>query len=341
MDRRQFIAQSFTIFLAAMLAPSRLLSAAPPKTFRLAFGSCADQELAQPVWQKITEASPDLFAFLGDNIYADTNDMLEMAARYNQLSRNPQFTAFREKFPIVATWDDHDYGMNDAGAEYSHKEESKKQFLDFFGEPADSKRRHQNGIYTSYTYGEAGRRVQLILLDLRWFRTALERAEDGAYVPNPDPSAVLLGEDQWQWLAAELKKPADFRILASSVQLVSSEHRWEKWANFPHEKARLYRLIDSLAVKNLLVISGDMHFGELSRERTPAGTVIHDFTSSGLNYAEPADGGNGKRVALFDSAPNFGLVTVNWDASPPEVSLELRDENGQAQIRKKFTLPAR
>lgn len=348
MNRRQFILRSFSLFLAGLFAPGRLLAAEPEpvqaeasSTFTLAFGSCADQDKSQPVWNAIGKANPNVFCFLGDNIYADTEDMSVMRRKYSQFGRMPQFANFRKKFPVVATWDDHDYGMNDSGMEYPKKQSSKQQFLDFFEEPADSPRRKRKGIYTSYTYGEAGRRTQLILLDLRWFRSPLTKTFFGTgFTANPDPNSTLLGEEQWRWLEEQLKQPADFRILGSSIQFASEEHKWEKWANFPHEKARLLTMLDRLRVRNLLVISGDMHFGEISREATPAGQPVYDFTSSGLNYAEPAEEGNGKRVALFDTAPNFGLVTVDWTKKPVTVSLDLRDERGNSQIRKRFSLPA-
>ncbi|MGE3261242.1 MAG: alkaline phosphatase D family protein [Bacteriovoracia bacterium] len=344
MNRRQFITQSFTLFLAGLFAPAKLLSASSASnssTFCLAFGSCADQNIGQPIWGAIARSSPDLFAFLGDNIYADTEDMNVMQEKYEQLARIPDFASFRKKIPIVATWDDHDFGLNDVGADYSQKNTSKKLFLDFFREPKNSVRRLQKGIYTSYFFGAEKQRTQLILLDLRWFRSALVQGPNGEYLPNPDRNATLLGEEQWKWLEEQLKKPADFRILGSSVQFASSDHRWEKWANFPREKSRLLKMLDRLAVRNLLVISGDMHFGEISRDSTPAGYPLYDFTSSGLNYAEPSTDPNGKRLALFDTGPNFGLVTVDWTATPPSVSMELRDELGATKIRKKFLLPSR
>lgn len=298
-------------------------------TFRLAFGSCCEQDREQRLWPVIFRERPNVFAFLGDNIYADTRDMAEMAAKYRKLGTQAGFQKFRERVPIIATWDDHDYGENDAGFEYPHKHQSKDIFLDFFGEPANSPRRTREGVYTSYYFGAAPRRVQVILLDMRWFRGPLVGEPDLAYEPNPDPNAVLLGEEQWAWLERELRRPADFRIIASSVQLVSAEHAWEKWANFPYEKARLMALIDKLALRDFVVISGDMHFGELSFERTPGGRDVYDLTSSGLNVFESAELiYNSRRMAIFDSGINFGMVTVDWDRRVAR--LEVRD--GRSQI---------
>ena len=77
---------------------------------------------------------PELFLFLGDNIYADTENMDVMRAKYAKLAAMPGFKALRERCPILATWDDHDLGVNDGGSEYPRKEESQQVFLDFFGD---------------------------------------------------------------------------------------------------------------------------------------------------------------------------------------------------------------
>ena len=306
---------------------------------RLAFGSCCQQNDPQPIWNTIAAAEPDLFLFIGDNIYADTENMNEMAAKYKKLGAKPEFSAFRSKVPLLATWDDHDYGINDGGAEYPKKEQSKKLLLDFFNEPVDSQRRRQQGIYTSYCFGPPGKRLQVILLDLRWFRSKLNiNIDEFAYGPNTEPNATLLGDAQWRWLEGELKKPADLRLIASSIQFASPEHPWEKWANFPKDKARIMHLIDDYKLKNVFFISGDMHFGELSREKTPAGYEVFDLTSSGMNFFENGTQYKNKnRISLFDKAPNFGFIEIDWKPNAPKVSLQVRTDKGATPIEKVVT----
>ena len=54
--------------------------------FRFAFGSCCMQDQEQTIWSAIEKTRPDVFAFIGDNIYADTEDMGEMRGKYQQLA---------------------------------------------------------------------------------------------------------------------------------------------------------------------------------------------------------------------------------------------------------------
>ena len=130
---------------------------------RIAFGSCAHQDKDQPIWDAILNHNPDLFIFLGDNIYGDTRDMTVLRDKYAALAAKPGFRRLRERTPILAVWDDHDYGENDAGAEYPMKEASRQIFCDFFGEPAESPRRSRDGIYAAYCFGSGDQRVQVLL----------------------------------------------------------------------------------------------------------------------------------------------------------------------------------
>lgn len=310
-----------------------------PKTIsKIAFGSCLLQDQPQPIWRAIRKKEPDLFIFLGDNIYADTMDMDEMQRKYAMQEARPEYKKFRKSVPIIATWDDHDYAYDDAGAEVPReiKKASKAQFLRFCREPKNSDRWNRHGVYTSYLFGEHPRSVQIILLDLRWWKSALEKDEAGAYLPSGAEGA-LLGEAQWDWLEAQFKVKADVRILGSSIQFASSEHPHEKWANFPHEKTRLLDLVDKQRINNLFVLSGDMHFGELSMEKTGKGVEIFDLTASGLNRFEEIakDNPNSKRIKAHDKSVNFGLVTIEWDHQPPRVKLEVRDKKGACVIKHK------
>ena len=53
---------------------------------RIAFGSCAKHWQPQPIWDAIIEKEPDLFLFLGDNIYADTDGVTAWQVSKGQLT---------------------------------------------------------------------------------------------------------------------------------------------------------------------------------------------------------------------------------------------------------------
>ena len=122
------------------LAMTHLAIATEPLT-RIHFGSCVREDRPMPIFQTVVQDQPEVFLMIGDNIYADTEDMEVMRAKYAKLNSDPGFSLLRASCPILATWDDHDYGRNDAGAEYGKKREAQKIFSDFWGDPLNSPRR--------------------------------------------------------------------------------------------------------------------------------------------------------------------------------------------------------
>ncbi|MCC6128674.1 MAG: alkaline phosphatase family protein [Acidobacteria bacterium] len=335
---------------AALAAAVVSLAGAAPSSqalvSRIAFGSCADQNKQQPVWVSILKLNPEVFVFLGDNIYGDTSDMGKLRAEYAKLGRMDGFEKLRKSARILATWDDHDMGEDDAGAEYSKKAESKEIFLDFFGEPKDSPRRNRSGVYDAAILGPPGKRVQIILLDTRYNRSPLKKAglldrARGPYQPNTDPQATILGEEQWDFLRRELVKPAEVRLLCSSIQVVANDHAYEKWGNFPAERQRLFDLLAELRVSGLVILSGDRHLGELSATDAGLGYVLYDLTSSGLNRAiynlRPLEH-NDSRVGTVARVNNFGVVAIDWERKNPRLTLQIRDEEGDVRLAQKLDL---
>jgi len=324
-----------------------LLQPGPPDPERpielVAFGSCARQDREQPIWDAIGAHEPELFLFIGDNVYADLRRLPESAAEiqvaYDALAARPEWQRFHEHVPVLATWDDHDYGKNDAGVEWELKRASQSLFLDFFGVPADSPRRARAGVYSAHVFGPPGKRLQVLMLDTRFHRSPLVRRPEwkdgdpvGPYGFDEDTSRALLGEEQWAWLEEELRVPADLRILGSSIQLVASEHGWEGWAGFPHERRRLLELIDETDANGVVVVSGDRHLVELSCDRGPETPYpIWDFTSSGLNENESAvDEPNRHRVGPVMRRTNFGLIRVDWERGI--LTLEARGDEDQVLL---------
>ncbi len=322
---------------------------------RIAFGSCADQNKPCPIWDKLTEAKPELTLMLGDTIYADIENgklkkpnVEKIQKSWDELAALPAWQKLRASSYMLATWDDHDYGLNDAGVEWEHKDAAQKIFHDFFGTPADSPRRTMKGVYHAETFGPVGKRVQVLVLDTRYFRTALRKDTKRLpgttivpYLPVTDADASMLGADQWKWLEAELKKPAEVRILVSSIQLISDDHPFEKWANMPNERAKLYELIKSTGASGVVVVSGDRHLGEISLDTTSAGYPLYDATSSGLNQASQTfrlPEKNKQRVSAMPYGNNFGMIVIDWAKADPMISLQLRHEDGEVACQVKVPL---
>ncbi len=339
------IVLALTASLAAVLAPgcaSRAVRSDGSLT-RIAFGSCINTQ-AHPMLDRALTLPFELFILLGDNIYADTTNTAVMARKYRVRKESAFFQALRKKAPVLATWDDHDFGGNDAGSNYVMRFESQKLFLDFMDEPTDSARRKREGIYDSYLFGPAGKRVQVILLDTRYFRSTLATGENnampsgGKYIPHPDPNVTMLGEAQWKWLEEQLRVPAELRIIGSSIQFISEFSGAEAWANMPREKQRMLELLKKTKANGVLFISGDRHWAELSRMERDGDYPLHDLTSSALTeeHKRGTPTPNRFRDGPTYHDPNVGLISVDWRAKGPAVLLQLFDVNGTVRIEKRI-----
>ena len=347
---RQSVGRRFHVPLVAIIAIliQGAVHADPGDTVDvIAFGSCVKQGKAQPVWEAIVKRKPDVFVFLGDNIYGDTQDMNVMRAKYAQLANEPVFGQLRRQCPIIATWDDHDYGVNDGGREYPMKRESQQVFLDFLGVPTDSPRRKQEGIYHATTFGRGDQAIQFIMLDTRYFRSKLVKrgsqwipalGRRGPYSTNDDPKSTILGETQWQWLEQQLKQPAAIRIIGTSIQAIPNDHHWEKWGNFPHERDRLFNLIETTKANGVILVSGDRHHAEISR-MTVGDRPIYEVTSSGLNQPKRWQNEvNAYRIGRQYDESNFGSIDIDWTASDPIIKLQVHDVKGNLILQQVVSL---
>lgn len=323
--------------------PSKALNTSTALT-RIAFGSCLSEEEDQTIWTVLGAENPDLFLFLGDNVYGDSYykdeefkdpTMPKMRRSYAKLASHSEFSTFRASTPLLTTWDDHDYGANDAGIDYPFKALAKDLYLTAWDIPADDERRQRNGVHTSKIIGPDGQRVQIILLDTRSFRTELMKTDEyGAagkerYLPSTDISGSMLGEAQWAWLEAELKKPADLRLIATSIQMHADGHGWEAWRTLPHEREKFYNLIEKSGANDVILLSGDRHAGALYKREG-----LYELTASSLNLpaskwrAERADTSvedGPYRVGDMQYEVNYGLIDIDWTAR--KTTLTLRSPN--------------
>jgi len=309
---------------------------ARPGLVRIAVASCCNQNQPQPLWDAVMAEQPEHLVFAGDNVYASQQPFRIEALRaaYAQQAQVPGFARLRQRIAHSAIWDDHDYGLNDGGAGFAHQQASKDAFIDFWGLPADDERRSRPGLHHARVIAQGGRRVQIIVLDTRWWRSDLKptdvRGAPGRerYLPDADPGKTLLGPEQWRWLGQRLREPADARLVVSSIQVLAEGHGYERWGNLPLERARLLAELRDSGARNVVLASGDRHIGALYQHLgdggpREAGAALLEITSSGVTHpwttaSEPGP----NRIGALVREPHFGVVSFDFDAQA--ITLGLR-----------------
>ena len=324
--------KEFSMLIALVLLFSCATKTTPKseqqKKFVIAFGSCNDQNRSNILWNDILKNEPDVWIWGGDNIYADTEDMQKMESDYMQLKNNPSYKNLVRNSVVLGTWDDHDYGKNDAGLEYVKKDSSQQLFLDFLDVPDNDERRNKKGIYHTQTFKIGDKIIKIIILDTRFFRTALTKDPTGQrrYIPNKTDKGTILGDAQWHWLTNELhNSSANFNVIISSIQFLSQEHGWESWGNMPSEIIKMENLIINSKAKGVIFLSGDRHISEISKINLPHLTYpLFDFTSSGLTHTYEAFESeiNTNRVSKVITEKNFGTLTFNLESD--SILMEIR-----------------
>ncbi|MCV6628694.1 MAG: alkaline phosphatase family protein [Flavobacteriaceae bacterium] len=299
----------------------------------LAFGSCNRVDLPNNLWDDVLQDQPDVWIWGGDVIYADTENMPKMQAMYNQQLAHPGYASLVKSIPVIGTWDDHDYGLNDGGREYKKRIEAQQLFQDFINVPKNNRYRNIPGVYSTYTITHTLGKVKIYVLDTRYFRTKLtpDPAPNRRYQPSTKTTDTMLGEAQWQWLEKELEaSDADYNVFVSSIQFLSGEHGFERWQTMPHEIKRLETLLVQYQIKNAMVLSGDRHISEFSKKSIPGLPYpLIDFTSSGLThvYEEFSGEPNQYRTGKVVNKLSYGLVKINLKTK--KASFLMRGNNQQ------------
>jgi alkaline phosphatase D len=307
-----------------------------PFDFTVGFGSCAyinepeggyDRMNSRPygagyeIFEAIYEVDPDLFIWLGDNVYyrePDWSTRTGMIHRWTHDRSIPELRPLLATTPQYATWDDHDYGPNDSGREFWNKDMATEIFSLFHGNPTAGLPEIP-GIFTYFAWGD----VHFYLLDNRTYRT----------VPgmNPEPFGYApqqLGKAQIDWLIELMKYnrgqskssyPSTFNVVAVGTQVLSP-YSEDGLQAYPEEWQYLFDRLVAEDLHNVIFITGDVHFSEVSRLTIEGdrNLVVNEVTSSPLT-AGPWPGSraedNPYRVDVFPGEAdrygdrNFATIT--------------------------------
>lgn len=297
---------------------------------KVAFGSCAGDwgiDPGQPIFHAIHAQDPDLFLWLGDNIYyglegREWEDPGLMEDRWSKQRALASLQPLLADTPHYAIWDDHDYGPNDSDREYVLRDFSLDLFTSYWPNPAAGLE-GPDGVFFSFRVGP----VEFFLLDTRFDRQPNRTVDE-------DGAQPLLSERQWLWLFDGMRRStADFKVVASGMQVLSTYHRFETWNLFPSERKRLLDFLQRESIAGVFFLSGDRHIGEAIRLPRQGTYDLVEFTSSplaaGIGEALP-DAEVGERIpGTLAATENFGILEFDFSSAVPTLSFRLHDVYGR------------
>ena len=275
-----------------------------PTVSRIGIAGCHRQDNPAPALWRYVQAKPDLMLWMGDNVYVDSeDDMAVIEDGHAMLAALPAFEQLRATTPFAVIWDDHDYGLNNAGRHYPLKQQSKQFFRQFWG-LEEFIPEQRSGIFHARYFGSGDKRLQVLLLDGRYNRDDIGDQGD------------TLGEEQWKWLEAELRKPARLRLIVGGYQfLLDRESKFETWSKFPKAQQRLLDTIRQSGAEGVVFVAGDQHYGEVSRRPGAIGYDAIELMFCGINQEEPHVF-NSYRVSPVAHAKNaYALIDIQWTDS--------------------------
>jgi alkaline phosphatase D len=300
---------------------------AGPANFRVAFGSCCRLQLDrdQRIFDTVRALEPDLFLWLGDNIYADSDQPSALADLYRRQRATPSLEPLLRSTPQLAIWDDHDFGYNDSDRLSPFKAQSLNLFKSYWANPSYGQSQ-QPGVYFTQAYGG----VDFFFLDGRYYR-------DPADAPDL-PGKTMLGTAQKSWLKTVLKASrAPFKILVSGGGWSSAEKSdgGDSWGVYLNERTELFNFIRDEKIGGVVCISGDSHMGELNciPRSAEGGYDIYDFCSSPL--AQMPAMRQLRQVPemrirdVWSRSVNVGVLDFEMGPSP-KVTMTLHDVIGDA-----------
>jgi len=304
----------------------------------ITFGSCNKQDSEQILWDDIIQESSDMWIWLGDNIYGDSEDPAVLLEKYELQLQNQEYQTLLRSTPIVGTWDDHDYGKNNAGKELASKQVSRDLLFQFLDVAKTNPAWRREGAYIDHNLEKNGIKIKVVLLDSRYFRDAVPANHNSS---KRSEGADILGEAQWAWLDSILSlNAADVHLIANGIQFIAEEHKYEKWSNFPMARKRLFDMLREKNVNRPILMSGDRHLSELSALQLEGIKLpLYDITSSGLthHYRNFTGEKNQHRIGKVVASKSYGVLVFN-QTGKDSIQIELRFMGDGGKIFQTFQL---
>lgn len=266
---------------------------APAPDIKFIFGTCA--YLNEPAadrpgpgygktmetFRLMADSGADFMLWGGDNWYYRETDFDSISGLWYraQLTRaQPELRKLFAVMPHYATWDDHDYGSNDANKSFEFKDETLQIFKAYWGNPMYGESGHP-GVYQKFYQSDAA----FFVMDNRWYR------DDDHLIDAQNPQKSQYGAHQFDWLKqsllhAQTLNHFTFKFIVTGGQVVTDFGGVsETFAYYQREREELLKFIQDHHITGVIFLTGDVHFTELAKKNIGGSQWIYELTSSPIS----------------------------------------------------------
>ena len=242
----------------------------------IAIASCMDdrwsQKIQDRIWKDLLSHQPDMVFLIGDNVYADKYvskkpSMPDFHKRFVETIQTLHLYKTQKLVPILAIWDDHDYGFNNGHKNFVHKENMQKLFRGFFPLYANEKNIIK-GPGISFLLKTDHQ--NFFFMDDRSFR-------------DESSSGMLWGKTQEDWLIAYMMRLGQPSWIINGGQFLGRHHPYESFEReFPQNFKSFFNKLSNIHSPAFFV-SGDRHLTELLFFEKILPYETYELTTSGIH----------------------------------------------------------
>lgn len=293
------------------------------------FVSCAN-ESAESVWAEMIRRGMDRVFLMGDTPYVDVIDVRQLQPareQHRHFISTPNMARLIRSRPTVATWDDHDFGRNNANGVYIDIDGNRSaNALQSFREYRDHAQfgNGSEGIYHADRMGV----LDVFLLDPRYF------SQKSPSPVNPAHPACF-GPDQWNWIRQALKDSrATFKVLAMG-QIWQRKKNSENDDMFTYyvERDALLDFVRDEKISGVVTFGGDIHVSRHLLQPRRVGYDLYHFISSpsGTSVIPSLDVPHPDLVWSSQAPRQFFTLTADTRGPEPVLTARFLRDTGEVQ----------
>ncbi|MCP4097319.1 MAG: alkaline phosphatase family protein, partial [Planctomycetaceae bacterium] len=294
------------------------------------FVSCVN-DTTDPVWQEMAKHGLNLLCLGGDTPYADTGNLADLRKKHRHLLQRPNLASLGKSVSVVGTWDDHDFGLNNANGKRDSalKGNTRRALMEYRAH--DQFGSGDEGIYHKADHGA----LEVFLLDARWY------SQTSASPVDPNQSTCF-GKSQWKWLLEELRQSkAPFKVLLQGqIWQDKKNGETDDMHTYYAERDALFNFIKKEKIPGVVLVGGDIHVSRYLMHPQRLGYNLHDFIiSPGHTSVIPSLNVYHQDLEWSHVKPNqFLIMSADTRKTVPVLTVKFMDKNGKENLVKTLSL---